>query len=125
MAAINVTISTNPLEVNATLYKGYHGAMTIAYTVTSGSVNLASSTALLTIKDPGVGDVTDAGTAGGIFVWTPTSATEATAAITIPAATSAAWTPGSYCWQIEVTQSDTTTKHPFMLGLLNIEQKNC
>lgn len=123
--AVSVTIGTTPLEVNATLYKGYHAAITIPYTVTSGSVNLASSTALLTIKDPGVGDVTDTGSAGGIFEWTPTSATEATAAITIPAATSAAWTPGSYCWQIEVTQSDTTTKHLFLTGLLIVSEIAC
>lgn len=124
--ALSVTIGTTPLDVNATLYKGYHAAITIPYTVTSGSVNLSSSTALLTISDPGTGsDVTDAGTAGGIFVWTPTSATEATAAITIPAATSAAWTPGSYCWQIEVTQSDTTTKHLFLTGLLIVTEKAC
>ena len=111
--------------MNATAYKGYTARMTIPYTIADGSISLTSSTALLTITNPaGAGDVTDAGTAGGIFVWTVSSASQATATVEIPFATIAGWTAAAHCWKIEVTLADAS-KHLFMDGTIIVTVKGC
>jgi hypothetical protein len=121
----NVTISTIPITVNATAFKGYTARMTIPYTIADGSLSLTSSTALLTIKNPaGSGDVTDAGTPGGIFAWTVGSASSATATLEIDDTTTAAWNAGAHCWKIEVTLADGS-KHLFMDGTIIVTVKGC
>jgi hypothetical protein len=99
--------------------------MTIPYTIADGSISLTSSTALITIEDPaGSGDVTDAGTPGGIFVWAVAGASQATATLDIPFATLATWTAGAHCWKIEVTLADGS-KHLFMDGTIIVTVKGC